>query len=318
MRRSWLRLVFPGSALILFSLCMEGKEEPNTLIPLLPQKGEAGQWIPDDKPQYSDTDDLYLLINGGAEIYYEYGFSQAAIQSYINYDEKYINLEIFEMTDPAAAFGAFTFKRGDDGEILYIGDGAFLEGYYLNLWKGPYIITLIGLDTEADMRKSLIYLAESIVQKIEVTGTRPPIVELLPKGRLKKGSIKYIRGNMALFNIYEFDRADIFGIREGVYAVLEGRDIFIFQYSDSSIAKSRFSNVSGALSQNGRFERVTFKNDLLNAVTDEGRTLFLTRHANYIITVIGNSAAEALTTLKLVKSNLNKEQSRKPQVRNEK
>ena len=101
-----------------------------------------------DEPQYVEGEDLFLLINGGAEIYHEYGFKQAVVQSYADDQDRSLNLEIYEMLDPAAGYGIFTFKRGKGGRDLELGDEACLQDYYLNVWKGDFLITFVGFDTE--------------------------------------------------------------------------------------------------------------------------------------------------------------------------
>ena len=68
----------------LFGCSTAEVEAPHPFLGLLPQAGDAGSWKPEDEPQHVEGEDLFLLINGGAEIYHEYGFTQAAVQSYID------------------------------------------------------------------------------------------------------------------------------------------------------------------------------------------------------------------------------------------
>jgi hypothetical protein len=103
----------------------------------VPPPSELGDWTVKDGSQAFERDDLFLYINGGAEIYHEYGFVRVLIQDYWRGEDS-ISLEIFEMADPAAAFGMFTFKRGPNGETVSVGTDASLEGYYLNFWKGRF------------------------------------------------------------------------------------------------------------------------------------------------------------------------------------
>ncbi|MBN2245994.1 MAG: hypothetical protein JW755_09125, partial [Candidatus Aminicenantes bacterium] len=95
-------------------------------------------------------EDLYLYINGGAEIYHEFGFQRMLVQDYKNDNEKTISLELYEMTDPESAFGIYTFKRGDSGEGLALGNGGSLEDYYLNFWKGRFLVTITGFDSDEE------------------------------------------------------------------------------------------------------------------------------------------------------------------------
>ncbi len=93
-------------------------------------------------------DELFMMINGGADIYYEYGFVQVVRATYAGPDGRRLKMEIYEMESPAAAYGMFTFKRGEKGLKMDIGQEAVLEEYYLNFWKGSLLCTIIGLDDE--------------------------------------------------------------------------------------------------------------------------------------------------------------------------
>jgi len=137
------------------------------ILRLLPAASDVPGWTSPGEPQTAAGDDLYLLIDGGAETYLRHGFRRAAIHSYEHTDGKMFNLEIYEMTDPAAADSIFVFKIGSDGKSLDIGDEARLESYYLNLKKGRYIVTVIGLDTSETTRQTLIQTARIVESRIK-------------------------------------------------------------------------------------------------------------------------------------------------------
>ena len=59
-------------------------------------------------------------------------------------------LEIYKMENPISAFGIYSFKTSSDGEKADIGNDALFEDYYLNFWKGEFLITLVGFDTEKE------------------------------------------------------------------------------------------------------------------------------------------------------------------------
>jgi len=54
---------------------------------------------------------LYGYIDGGADLYYEYGFRRAVVQEIVR-DSLRIHIEIFEMDSPAGAAGIFSVTRG--------------------------------------------------------------------------------------------------------------------------------------------------------------------------------------------------------------
>ena len=112
-----------------------------------PEAGELEGWKPTGSPRQYVGEDLFLLINGGAEIYNEYGFKRVITREYKNVNGKPINLEVFEMTDSSSAFGMYSFKTGKSGKNIPVGNNGLLEDYYINFWTGRFLVTLTVFDT---------------------------------------------------------------------------------------------------------------------------------------------------------------------------
>jgi len=69
--------------------------------------------IPDaviEKTEYYDGNSLWGLINGGADIYLEYGFERLGFQS-VKWRDNSFRVEIYKMNSPAAAYGIFSVSR---------------------------------------------------------------------------------------------------------------------------------------------------------------------------------------------------------------
>jgi hypothetical protein len=273
-------------------------EVPHRFLGLLPQAGDAGSWTPEDEPQHVEGEDLFLLINGGAEIYHEYGFTQAAVQSYIDDQDRSLNLEIYEMSDPSAAFGIYTFKRGAAGESLDLGDEATLQDYYLNVWKGNVLITVIGFDTEKETREGLQALARSVVGKINASSSKPTLVEFLPQEGLNPASIKYLKGGQALFNAHEFATGNIFGVREGVVAEIDGHKVFLFAYENECEAAEWLDKAWEKLAAEDGYQDVAKEEGELSAVDSEGAKMKATVEDRFILLAVGENATAKLQMLR--------------------
>ncbi len=212
--------------------CADPPPQDEGLMVLVPQ--DVGAWLRHGESQAYAGDDLFTYINGGAEIYHEFGFEEVVVQDFRTDEGGTISLEIYRMTDPESAFGIYTFKRSPDGQILdFPGAEAQLEDYYLNLWKGPYIVTLTGFDEEASTIQGLRDLASALAPRIPETGLPPDLVRLLPEEGRTIGSLKYFKGPLALYNSHSFAQEDIFSLQRGVrcdYA--DGGSLFIFVYED--------------------------------------------------------------------------------------
>jgi len=266
----------------------------------LPQPGELKDWEPSGEPQYVKGEDLFLLIDGGAEIYHEYGFKQAIAQGFKKKNGRPgsgFNLEIYEMQDPEAAYGIYTFKIAGKGRALDIGDGGLLEDYYLNAWKGSFLATITGFDAGKDTLEGIVEAAKVVTAKIKTPGpvSPPPLINLLPaeyKNGLKPTGIKYLKGNLALFNQYEFDSRNIFGLRQGVMGDYGDSRLFVFKYDDAVESLKWFENGKKELYRNPRFKPVepqgTAAGMSFSLVDRKGRLFYIKNGGPYIFIVQGN------------------------------
>jgi len=221
----------------------------------LPADNAAAGWTKDGEPQEYEGEDLYTYIDGGAEIYQEYGFRRVILQDYENAQGKSISLEIFEMESPAAAFGMFSFKRSGTGKDIPLGAGAELEAYYLNFWKGRFLVTLTGFDEAPDTINGLTAVAGIVDSKIRDSGEAPSLVGVLPREGLRPGSVKYLKGLLGLNNIYPFYTARGLAFGEAVRGVYEnGATLLILGYGAAETRAKAWLDLRAYLSESGRFK----------------------------------------------------------------
>jgi hypothetical protein len=225
----------------------------STLESLLPRPDDVPGWAAVDKPRVLDGDELFEYMDGGAEIYREYGFRRLVVQEYRNGTGESIVLEVFEMKESGGAFGIYTFKSSSSGQEAGLGQDARLADYYLNFWKGPYLVTLTG-DPSMETSPGLVALAGAVASRIAVEGSRPPGVAALPRGGMVPGSLKYFRGPLGVSNSYYFFDGDPFAVRECFSADYEGGTrLFLFCYPDADSCAASWEAVRSAFSLPGRF-----------------------------------------------------------------
>lgn len=256
--------------------------------------GEIDGWKRNYSPEEYVGEDLYLYINGGAEIYHEFGFQRILVQDYKNMHEKSISLEVYEMTDPESAFGIYTFKRGDSGECLSLGSGSSLEDYYLNFWKGRFLVTITGFDSDDETIMGLKIIAQSVNDLIPDSGKLPDLVNLLPGFGLHKERIKYFKGHLALFNNYPFFQEDVFSLSRGVRGYYsQGYSMFIFEYPDAEKCQKIFFEAAHKFKQSDRYREYVMAGvkDLI-VLSPEGEKIALEYFRNFILILLGNFTEE--------------------------
>ena len=258
---------------------------PTDLKSYLPSGQDTGEWRGDGPPQEFKGDDLYLYIDGGAEIYREYGFEQVVVQDYKNLGGKGFSLEIFRMSNPEAAFGMYTFKRSPKGKVISIGAEGQMEDYYLNFWKGPYLVTLTAYDTDAKTMDGLTLAARIVDKKIHEEAKRPSLIAVLPGEGLVETSVRYFRGYLGFMNLYSSLGKEELGVREGVkgdYGV--GCLLFILRYQSEQESRARFSAAQLAIEKStGSKEPQPVGAQPVRLKDDHGKFLSLHRIKNYIL-----------------------------------
>jgi hypothetical protein len=279
----------------------------SVLSNLLPQIGEVENWFPEGETEYASDEDLYLIINGGAEIYFEYGFKDAVFQSYKSKDDQFINLEIYEMMDPGGAFGIYTFKTGDDGIPIEFGQGGWLESYFLNFWEGNLVVTVTGLSIDEEVLNGIRKIASAVDSNLEFESELPSLVNFLPEENLKLNGITYLRGNLALFNQDIFDPKDIFGLKEGVIGNYHDYSILLFQYQDTGESKEWYEFAKTHLKESSRFKNFFDQDSQFETENHHNQRLSIKSHQRWIISIFGKRNLDADQIFESVETRLRME-----------
>ncbi len=283
---------------VVMSIHVYGKE--SELAVYLPRAGELPGWAATAEPEYAEGEDLFSLINGGAEVYHEYGFKQTITQGFKSKSGKSFNLEIYEMRDPAAAYGVYTFKTGDSGKPVPVDGEGLLEDYYLNFRKGNFLVTVIGFDSEAETITAIIAAAKVVASKMKTDRSTPELVRMLPdklEKPLNPNSIKYLKGNLGLFNNYSFDSRDIFNLKEGVIGNYGDSKLYIFKYRDAAECGKWFEFAAKNLETNNRFKDFKRGGGGVSMMDEKGTAFYIEHHAHYIFIAQGKKAKEMVKRL---------------------
>jgi hypothetical protein len=133
----------------------------------LPINNEVENWNPVDTVKTFVGEDLFLLINGGAEIYHKHGFIQVISQTFENSTNKQVSIEFYEMKTPEAAKTIYESKISENGDKLEFGTEATLNNYYLNMYYDKYLLTLIGYDSEDETVEGIRIITKAIANKLK-------------------------------------------------------------------------------------------------------------------------------------------------------
>jgi hypothetical protein len=266
-----------------------GQSQLQSLSVYLPESGEVTGWEKNFSKEEYKGDDLYIYINGGAEIYHEYGFQRVIVQDYKNEKEKSVSLELYEMKSPESAYGIYTFKTEANGKPVEIGHEGRLEGYYLNFWKGKFLVTITGFEEDEETIRGLIQIAKTVEKKLfREKGEKPAITRLLPEDRFDPSGIKYFKGHLGIFNSYPFSTKNIFNLKEGIKGHLKDNiDVYIIKYDSPEQCLLQFNQAKNSLKEEPRYKNFATTTKTFSLFDDKNKMLYFEPRNNYILIVLG-------------------------------
>lgn len=147
---------------------------------------------------------LFGYINGGAELYLEYGFGFVSA-SEIEYMGGRYKTEIFRMANPEAAFGIYSVSKSRCLSSPDISDFTCQNKYQLQICKGSYYINIINrsgsaADSSISIRIGRIIAGKIEDKKINFLSFIPDTGDMNPKNNLifVKGKLGIINGSPEL------------------------------------------------------------------------------------------------------------------------
>jgi hypothetical protein len=152
---------------------------------------------------------LFGYIDGGAELYLEYGFSVVSVTE-IEYMQGKYKTEIYKMNGPEEAFGIFSVSKYRCLDMPSLSEFTCRTKYQLQICKGPYYISIInGTGTRSDSIASAkigSVITDKIKDKeIDLSLYLPGIQDELLKTKcfLAKGRLGIVNGSPDLEDFFQ-------------------------------------------------------------------------------------------------------------------
>ncbi|MGZ7065033.1 MAG: DUF6599 family protein [Candidatus Aminicenantales bacterium] len=176
-------------------------------------------WVLSGNPRTFSRDGLYGYVDGGAEVFLQYGFRDLTVFSLIPDKaadpKKAVTLEIYRMDSPKDAFGIFSTRR-EGGEAVSPGIKTFhwLGREQASLVKGNLFVNILAAGcTQAEVGD---FLASLTVNLPAGETPMPEAFSCLPEFNLIPGTERFICGDVAATNESPLLGAEFWGFREGL------------------------------------------------------------------------------------------------------
>jgi len=137
---------------------------------LLPDAAGLGALAPAGEPDQAAGQDLFRLINGGAELYLQHGFERAVVQDYQGEGKLRFSLEVFRMSTVEGARTIYELRGGTTAEPAHIGEASTVEGYYGLYRQGCYYFSVTASRSRGELRPSIERLARAVVERLRARG----------------------------------------------------------------------------------------------------------------------------------------------------
>jgi len=142
---------------------------------------------------------LWGYINGGADLYLEYGFNFLRVEN-LKLEEQEFTVNIYRMKDAAAAFGIFSVSWFNCAGKFPEHTVSCITPYQLQFVKAQYYISIINETGNAKAREIGLKLTRIISAKIERNDFEVPDVFQKKEFEGIHGQAKFMKGRLGLEN----------------------------------------------------------------------------------------------------------------------
>ncbi len=211
-------------------------EDPATIVAKL---RPATGWTAPEPARTAVSATLFDLIDGGAELYQEYGVNRVVSWQFENATRSTIQIELYEMVDAPAAYGVFSLMQSGTFARATLGQGSLRFGYYAAFWSGPYFASVTGAQKDPATQAEVDRLAAELAATLPREAAEPAWFARLPATGLQER--KYFRGRIGLSNIPAGPAAELFAPKEGLCATYPGVQLLLLHYPDAAAAAAQLA-----------------------------------------------------------------------------
>jgi hypothetical protein len=278
-----MRATFSISLIVLMLIapCIRGQE----IEKLLPEISDLKGWKMTAKPEVFVGDNLFSLIDGGADLYLEYGFDRVISAHYADPSQNSIQVEIYKMLDSDAAYGIFSISQQAVEWSKQYGNLSAIKDEYISFWKSEYYVILSWSSRQHLDKPLLEKLANLILEKIPEDVESPELVRTFQDiDPLNK--IIFLKGNLGLSNFYYFDYKDLFKIQEAIAISFISHNAIIVKYNDLAKSAEMLALAKQGISGNKRFTDVTMAFQGFSCRDNKGNLILIRQIEKYLVILV--------------------------------
>lgn len=156
-----------------------------------------GGWKIYDRVRRFTPENLYSLIDGGAELYLAYDMVKMTFAIFEKNADTgtYIELSIYDMGTPTNAFGVFSAERSEGLPSLSLGRAGYRSGASYCIWQGQHYVTIMASDSTEELERIGLGLARKAMAVLPDSGEPVWGMTALPLADRVPDSVKYFKAD---------------------------------------------------------------------------------------------------------------------------
>jgi Family of unknown function (DUF6599) len=216
--REAIKIVFfyIGLAYLLVGPAAAAQTVPGS--PAVPDAGFASGWAKAGALRTFAGQDLFNRIDGGAELFLEFGFVKLRFQAYAR-GKAELTLNAYEMENAAAALGVYLMKMGRETPFSEVEARNSAEEVQVTIVKGRYFVQVDNLGDVPASKAETVALANAFLAGVAEEDAATPLDALPSEGRVP-GSERLIRGPYGLQPYFTFGEGDILSLGGRTFGAL--------------------------------------------------------------------------------------------------
>lgn len=167
---------------------------------IIPQLYEVD--VPDGKitrTEYFDGNSLWGYINGGADVFLEYGLHKMLVQE-ILWKQHRFKIEIYQMKNDTSAFGIFSISHRRCIQWGVLTKFNCITPHQILIAHGKLFISIVHDNNSEEEQKLAIEIAQKILYKTEKTTFQLPLLFNDTLFLTDLNQIKFIKGKLGIQN----------------------------------------------------------------------------------------------------------------------
>jgi hypothetical protein len=162
---------------------------------LIPADAAGAGWERSAKIERFTSDNLYDKIDGRENLYKSYEFHELQAADFVASGQKnrFIQVELFDMTSPKSALGIFSVERPAKPNSTKIGRDGYTDTNGVFFWKGKYYVRVIGSDTDKSTQQAANSIARTIADRVPDMKDDIATADPLPKSGQVPNSFSFVQ-----------------------------------------------------------------------------------------------------------------------------